>query len=219
MHDRQIVHRKVPKHVHVVLKEAEVHPRGIVIAHLAEVAGADDLVHLADGGGVDERMVDGENQSPLRGLVDQLPGLVGGRGDRLFDEDVLSRLQRRHGDQVRSFTWVGDLVEANLRAATDPRATGQAYNAASGIRVTINELAEGMLKILDTGEPRLRVEHGDPLVGDIMEFDVSNEKIRRELGIEFQSDFWGTLGTALADVNAFLGKPQVELVEEGSPER
>jgi len=124
-----------------------------------------------------------------------------------------------HGDQVRSFTWVGDLVEANLRAATDPRSTGQAYNAASGIRVTINELAEGMLKILDTGEPRLRVEHGDPLVGDIMEFDVSNEKIRRELGIEFQSDFWGTLGTALADVNAFLGKPQVELVEEGSPER
>ncbi|MEO7173157.1 NAD-dependent epimerase/dehydratase family protein [Flavobacterium sp.] len=109
-----------------------------------------------------------------------------------------------HGEQVRSFTWVGDLVDANLRAATNPQATGQAYNAASGIRVTINELARGMLDILDN-EGRLRVEHGDPLIGDIMEFDVSNEKIREQLGVEFEGDFWGTLKTALGDVNGFLG--------------
>lgn len=109
-----------------------------------------------------------------------------------------------HGDQVRSFTWVGDLVEANLRAATNPRATGEAYNAASGIRVTINELAKGMLEMLDPAG-RLGVERGPPLVGDIVEFDVSNEKIRRDLGIEFQSDFWGTLRRALADVDRFLG--------------
>lgn len=112
-----------------------------------------------------------------------------------------------HGRQVRSFTWVGDLVDANLRAATNPRATGQAYNAASGIRVTINELAEGMLELLDPSK-RLRVEHGEPLVGDIMEFDVSNAKIRDELGIEFEQDFWGTLRTALADVDSFLGKTE-----------
>ena len=108
------------------------------------------------------------------------------------------------GDQVRSFTWVGDLVEANLRAAIDPRATGEAYNAASGIRVTINDLARGMLEILDP-QGRLSVEHGAPLIGDIMEFDVSNAKIRDELGMEFETDFWGTLKTALADVDAFLG--------------
>jgi nucleoside-diphosphate-sugar epimerase len=110
-----------------------------------------------------------------------------------------------HGDQVRSFTWVGDLVEANIRAATDPAARGQVYNAASGIRVTINELARGMLELLDP-EGRLEIEHGEPLVGDIMEFDVSNAKIRRDLGIEFEQDFWGTLKTALADVPAFLGR-------------
>lgn len=110
-----------------------------------------------------------------------------------------------HGEQVRSFTWVRDLVEANLRVATDPKATGQAYNAASGIRVTINELARGMLDILDpTG--RLKVEHGEPLVGDIMEFDVANAKIREDMAIEFETDFWGTLRTALSDVDAFLGQ-------------
>jgi nucleoside-diphosphate-sugar epimerase len=112
-----------------------------------------------------------------------------------------------HGEQVRSFTWVGDLVEANLRAATSPRATGQAYNAASGIRVTINELANGMLEILDP-QRRLSIEHGEPLVGDIMEFDVSNAKIRRDLEMSFETDFWGTLRTALADVDRFLGQPR-----------
>jgi len=112
-----------------------------------------------------------------------------------------------HGEQVRSFTWVGDLVEANIRVATNPNATGQAYNAASGIRVTINELAGGMLELLDP-EGRLSVEHGEPLVGDIMEFDVSNQKIREDLGMSFETDFWGTLHTALADVDRFLGRPQ-----------
>lgn len=109
-----------------------------------------------------------------------------------------------HGEQVRSFTYVKDLVAANLAAATDPAATGQAYNAASGIRVTINELAKGMLEILDP-DNKLSVEHGDPLIGDIMEFDVSNEKIRSELGLSFEQDFWGTLRSALADKDAFLG--------------
>lgn len=109
-----------------------------------------------------------------------------------------------HGEQVRSFTWVGDLVEANLRAAVTPRATGEVYNAASGIRVTINELAVGMLDFLDR-EKRLTVEHGEPLVGDIMEFDVSNAKICGDLGMSFQSDFWGTLKSALQDRNSFLG--------------
>jgi nucleoside-diphosphate-sugar epimerase len=109
-----------------------------------------------------------------------------------------------HGEQVRSFTYVKDLVAANLAAATDPAATGQAYNAASGIRVTINDLAKGMLEILDP-EGRLEIEHGDPLIGDIMEFDVSNAKIREELGLSFEQDFWGTLRSALADKDAFLG--------------
>ncbi|MDQ2877777.1 MAG: SDR family NAD(P)-dependent oxidoreductase [Pseudomonadota bacterium] len=109
-----------------------------------------------------------------------------------------------HGEQVRSFTWVLDLVEANLRAATDPVATGEAYNVASGIRVTINELAQGMLDVLDP-DKRLKVEHGDPLVGDIMEFDVSNAKIRKQLGMTFEQDFWKTLKLALGDREAFLG--------------
>ena len=109
-----------------------------------------------------------------------------------------------HGEQVRSFTYVKDLVAANIAAATDPAASGQAYNVASGIRVTINDLAKGMLEILDPAG-KLQVEHGDPLIGDIMEFDVANAKIRTELGLSFEQDFWGTLRSALRDKDAFLG--------------
>ncbi|WP_288413682.1 SDR family NAD(P)-dependent oxidoreductase [uncultured Sphingomonas sp.] len=112
-----------------------------------------------------------------------------------------------HGEQVRSFTWVRDLVEANLRVATNPVATGKAYNAASGIRVTINELARGMLDILDK-DGALSIEHGEPLIGDIMEFDVANGAIREDLGLTFEADFWGTLRTALGDVDSFLGRTQ-----------
>jgi nucleoside-diphosphate-sugar epimerase len=109
------------------------------------------------------------------------------------------------GHQVRSFTWVKDLVQANLAAAMSPRSRGEAYNAASGIKVSINELATNMLEVLDK-DRRLKVEHGEPLVGDIMNFEVDNRKIREHLGIGFNQDFWGTLKIALADTNAFLGR-------------
>ena len=110
-----------------------------------------------------------------------------------------------HGDQVRSFTWVKDLVEANLRAAANPVANGKVYNAASGIRVTINELAQSMLKYMNV-EGQLSIEYGPPLIGDIMEFDVSNAAIKRDLNIQFNQDFWGTLKIALSDASSFLNR-------------
>ena len=107
-----------------------------------------------------------------------------------------------HGDQVRSFTYVKDLVEVNLRAASMPEANGQVYNAASGIRVTINDLAFKMLEYARSNA--LSVEYGPPLVGDIMNFDIDNSKVRRDLGIEFNQDFWGTLRSSLQDIDSFL---------------
>jgi nucleoside-diphosphate-sugar epimerase len=107
-----------------------------------------------------------------------------------------------HGEQVRSFTYVKDLVNVNLRAATLPTANGQAYNAASGIRVTINDLANNMLKF--TNRTDISVEYGPPLVGDIMNFDIDNTKVRTDLGIDFNLDFWGTLEQSLSDIDGFL---------------
>ena len=107
-----------------------------------------------------------------------------------------------HGEQVRSFTYVEDLVDVNLRAATYPEARGQVYNAASGIQVTINDLAKNMLKF--SRRDHLSVEHGPELVGDIMKFDIDNSKVCEELGVVFQKDFWGTLKKSLEDIDGFL---------------
>lgn len=107
------------------------------------------------------------------------------------------------GTQMRSFTWVKDLVRANLLAATNPRASGEVYNCASGIQVTVKDLCEGIVRL--AGEkPEGRIEHKDWLVGDIKFFDVSNQKIKDHLGIEFERDFWGKMGQTFEEFVAYL---------------
>lgn len=110
------------------------------------------------------------------------------------------------GKQMRSFTWVKDLVTANLQAAISPQATGKVYNAASGIKVTIEELARKMLEMLSGTQTTSTIIYGDPLIGDIMKFDVSNKAIRSDLDMSFEQDFWGTLRRTLDEFKTYLDK-------------
>ena len=100
------------------------------------------------------------------------------------------------GDQMRSFTYVKDLVEVNLNAGINPIAIGKVYNAASGIKVSINELAAFILKCIKTNS---KIVHNDPLIGDIKYFDLSNEAVKKDLGVDFNTDFWGTLENTLEE--------------------
>lgn len=109
-----------------------------------------------------------------------------------------------HGNQIRSFTWVKDLVKVNLFSAMSEKANGEIYNAASGIKVSINDLANNMLELLEKGKG-LKAVHGAPLVGDIMNFDINNQKVKDHLKISFSQDFWATLKVALEDKELFLG--------------
>ena len=58
-----------------------------------------------------------------------------------------------HGDgrQTRDFTYVDNVVQANLKAATAPKAIGQAFNVAVGRRHSVLELAKILAK--QTGVP------------------------------------------------------------------
>jgi UDP-glucose 4-epimerase len=90
------------------------------------------------------------------------------------------------GTQQRSFTFVDDVVEANLLAASNPDAKGEIFNCASGIKVTIHELAEiiaGILHIKDQ-----KITYKDWMPGDIRIFDIDNSRIVNKLGIEFLTD-------------------------------
>jgi UDP-glucose 4-epimerase len=90
------------------------------------------------------------------------------------------------GNQQRSFTYVKDVVAANILVAADPRTVGEVYNCASGIKVTIKELTEKMLEAF--GKKHLGIKYEDWTPGDIKIFDIDNSKLKK-LGFEFGTKF------------------------------
>ena len=69
------------------------------------------------------------------------------------------------GEQSRDFTYVANVVEANLLAAETTRGVGEVINVANGERITLNELLSTLKKI--TGKTGVEAEHRAPRVGDV----------------------------------------------------
>lgn len=90
------------------------------------------------------------------------------------------------GTQQRSFTYVEDVVEANLSAATVDKAVGQAYNCASGLQVSVGDLVGVISNAF--GLDGYPVVYEDWTPGDIKIFDIDNSKIKSDLGITFMTD-------------------------------
>jgi UDP-glucose 4-epimerase len=110
-------------------------------------------------------------------------GVVSIFGRRAFNNKPL--VIYGDGTQLRSFTSVYDVVNINKLVAQTKGTTAEAYNCASGVKITIQELAEKVLKHF--AKP-LKIEYQNWKPGDVKIFDVNNEKIKR-LGFEFQVDF------------------------------
>ena len=110
-----------------------------------------------------------------------------------------------HGDgsQERSFTYVKDVVGINMLVADTEGISGEAYNCASGISVTVEELANKVKHSL--GADYLENIYDDWTVGDIKHFDISNEKVRK-LGYEFKTSFEDGLSETLNWLKEYLGK-------------
>jgi len=69
------------------------------------------------------------------------------------------------GTQTRDFTYVQDVVEANMLALTEKGATGEVFNIATGNQTTINQLATMLQQIMN--QTNLRPVHANPRSGDI----------------------------------------------------
>ncbi|MBP8951847.1 MAG: SDR family oxidoreductase [Armatimonadetes bacterium] len=54
------------------------------------------------------------------------------------------------GEQSRDFTYVANVIQANIRAATSPGGSGQAFNIACGSRISLNELLAHLNDIIGT---------------------------------------------------------------------
>jgi len=92
------------------------------------------------------------------------------------------------GEQSRDFTYIDNVVDANLRACTAPstHAAGQVFNIATGRRITLNEtfaVLQGLTSY--SGEPNYGPERG----GDIKHSLADIAKAESNLGYKTTVDF------------------------------
>ena len=90
------------------------------------------------------------------------------------------------GNQVRSFTYVEDVVRINRHMAENSIPSGEAYNCASGVKITIKELAEKVLQFFGRNPEDIIYKEWRP--GDIKEFHVANEKLKKT-GFDFKYSY------------------------------
>jgi UDP-glucose 4-epimerase len=68
-----------------------------------------------------------------------------------------------HGDgtQTRSFAYVGDVVDALMKLAAEPRAVGEVFNIGNSEEVTILDLARRIKAMTDSASPIVMVPYAD----------------------------------------------------------
>ena len=86
-----------------------------------------------------------------------------------------------HGDgkQTRDFTYVENVVRANLKAAAAPRVSGEVFNISGGCRHSVLDLARRLNKLLGT---RIRPKFLLPRPGDVRHTLADIGKARRLIG-------------------------------------
>jgi nucleoside-diphosphate-sugar epimerase len=83
------------------------------------------------------------------------------------------------GEQSRDFTYVGDVVAANLAALLGSGGEGKAFNVGAGNRTTVNDLAREIAKA--TGFDGREV-HEAPRPGDVLHSIADTSRIRETFG-------------------------------------
>jgi UDP-glucose 4-epimerase len=88
------------------------------------------------------------------------------------------------GEQVRHYTYGGDLAQGIVAAMEHPDAAGEDFNLSTAQGTTVLELAELIWrKVKGPGVP-LRVAHDDPFEYDVQRRVPATEKAKRVLGFE-----------------------------------
>jgi UDP-glucose 4-epimerase len=90
------------------------------------------------------------------------------------------------GEQSRDFTYVDNVVEANLLAMRANGAAGKVFNIGCGEQITLNRLIRVLEKILST---RAIVNYTDPKVGDVRHSVADVGLARRVLGYQHNISF------------------------------
>jgi nucleoside-diphosphate-sugar epimerase len=86
------------------------------------------------------------------------------------------------GEQTRDFTFVDNVVNANIKAAQSEKGIGQTMNAANGDRISLNELLDVLKKI--TGKTNVNATYQPERKGDVKHSQADNRLAREFLGYE-----------------------------------
>lgn len=90
------------------------------------------------------------------------------------------------GEQSRDFTYIDNVVAANLSAASAAGAAGKVINVANGKRVTLNELLSELKQL--TGKTDVTAEYREPRVGDVRHSLADISMARELLGYQSKVD-------------------------------
>ncbi len=104
------------------------------------------------------------------------------------------------GEQSRDFTFIANVVDANIKAAQTKNGIGEIINVANGERVSLNELLEVLKKI--TGSPNVQADYQAERKGDVKHSQADNTRAVKwlnyqkisglEEGLRQTIDWWKT---------------------------
>ena len=86
------------------------------------------------------------------------------------------------GEQSRDFTFIANVVNANIRAAQTSKGIGEIINTANGERISLNELLEVSKKI--TGNEDVTADYQPERKGDVKHSQADNTRAVEWLGYE-----------------------------------
>jgi UDP-N-acetylglucosamine/UDP-N-acetyl-alpha-D-glucosaminouronate 4-epimerase len=102
------------------------------------------------------------------------------------------------GEQSRDFTYIDNVVDANLKAAETTKGVGQVINVANGERITLNQLLDELRDL--TGKHDVSAEYLDMRTGDVKhsladitrarEFLDFEPKVDLRTGLRLTMDWW-----------------------------
>ena len=87
-----------------------------------------------------------------------------------------------NGEQSRDFTYIANVVDANIKAAQTDEGIGEVINAANGERISLNELLSVLKKI--TNKTEAQADYQPPRKGDVKHSQADNARAVRWLGYE-----------------------------------
>jgi nucleoside-diphosphate-sugar epimerase len=90
------------------------------------------------------------------------------------------------GEQSRDFTYIDNVVDANLKASESTSAVGQVINIANGERISLNHLLDELKQL--TGKTDVVADYQEPRAGDVKHSLADISRARDLLGFEPKVD-------------------------------